>query len=239
MAKKICIALVTALLSVGVMFLQRYLGLQAEQDRTPAPAKVEVTINQPAPKEEPKSFATLNLTVNRSASSNGTQAPKPKILREKTATWDGSTENFARYNNQLFECGIGNHLKGLGLGAAGIEIENVHKLTLSWQPSARLTALDENSFAGFIVDYHTPSGYTKRVAHAIGLSSEKHRSPVPQWGKGGLPDKWLYRKVKPEFELDFKGYAPTGWDGTVWLTVVLQNAGTNARVTAKIERMGQ
>jgi uncharacterized protein (TIGR03066 family) len=160
--------------------------------------------------------------------------PQPKILQDKTWTWEGSQDNYAKYSDFVFEVGMGDERNGVGCADAGVEIENVRKVKLSVDASPSFKRHDDNSFAGFMVDYHTADGYTKRVALSIGTYSEKRWTKTPIWGKPTTPDKFIDLGKKKEYELDLKEWAPEGWDGKVWFTVSLQNTGRNTKLKGEL-----
>jgi hypothetical protein len=84
---------------------------------------------------------------------------------------------------------------------------------------------NSRNFAGFVIDYHTPDGYTKRVRLATGVLHPKCSSVEPDYGKAGLADvaielgSELIESPEAIVSLDLEQYAPEGWDGRVWLSV--------------------
>ena len=184
-----------------------------------------------------KNFSILMLAlafclVTHEANAQDKMMPKPRILDDKTWTWEGSKDNYAKYSDLVFEVGMGNERNGVGCGDAGVEIENVRKVRLSVDASPVLARLDANAFAGFMVDYSTAEGYTKRVALSIGVHSDKRTTKTPIWGKVTTPDQFVDLGRKKEYDLDLKEWAPDGWNGKVWFTVTLQNTGQNTSLKA-------
>lgn len=165
--------------------------------------------------------------------------PQPKIIGEKTWTWDGAKESYARYSDLVFEVGMGDEKNGVGCADAGVEIEKVRSVKLSVEAPPSFKRHDANSFAGFMVDYHTTDGYTKRVALSIGMYSEKRWTKTPIWGKGTTPDKFIDLGKKKEYDLDLKEWAPDSWDGKVWFVVSLQNTGRNTTLKASLSLTGE
>ncbi|NUQ63296.1 MAG: hypothetical protein HUU20_12525 [Pirellulales bacterium] len=116
-------------------------------------------------------------------------------------------------------------------GATHIQAPNVH--THLYYPSERL-------FAGIMVDYHTGSGYTKRVAMSVGVAHPDCNTPFPSYGKGAKPDQVVslgpvvLEGTKKELELDLSQYAPAGWDGQVWFSVGSDWALPGRRLTARL-----
>jgi hypothetical protein len=161
--------------------------------------------------------------------------PNPTILSDKTWIWSGSRDNYARYSDLAFEVGMGNNPGGFGCADVGLEIERVRFLGVSLTvPMTFAPPLDENSFAGFFVDYHTANGYTKRVALSIGMHSERRSTKTPVWGKFSRPNQFVNLGRPKEYDLDFQKWAPEGWDGKIWFVVSLQNTGRNTKLQGRI-----
>ncbi|MBT3375174.1 MAG: hypothetical protein HN742_31620 [Lentisphaerae bacterium] len=141
----------------------------------------------------------------------------------------------------------------LGAAFAGIEVRDLRKvkirLTNTYHDAFHLRGPGNHgpvywpstrSFAGFVVDYHTPEGYAKRVNLAVGLLDPKCSTSLPKYGKHGPFDELydLGRVVdqarEKTFSLDLTHYAPDGWDGQVWLSVGSDWAGSDRRLKASI-----
>jgi len=155
----------------------------------------------------------------------------PKILDEQTWAWEPtSAYNYAKYGDLAFEVGMGDEKNGVGIAEVGLEIENLRSLSVTVDASPVFKRHDDNSFAGFVVDYHTRDGYTKRVSLPMGFYSQKKWSDNPRWGKRGKADQFVDFGKKNEYELDLQKWAPDGWDGRVWFMVSLQNSGRNTKL---------
>jgi hypothetical protein len=141
----------------------------------------------------------------------------------------------------------------LGAAFAGIEARNLRRVKLRldntyhnafhgrgpgnhgpmYWPSSR-------SFAGFVVDYHTPRGYTKRVNLAVGLLHPQCNTHLPRYGKNGTFDEMcdlgsvVDQGPHSTFSLDLARYAPDDWDGQVWFSVGSDWAGSDRRLKARI-----
>src|SRR5262245_7682462 len=93
------------------------------------PLAIAQNERQEAAASDKKEVSRTELTEkNRSPVTSEASQPKkpqPTILDEKTWTWKGSKDNYARYADLTFEVGIGNKRDGIGGGNAGVEIENV------------------------------------------------------------------------------------------------------------------
>ena len=122
-------------------------------------------------------------------------------------------------------------LKNTYFGAPHISGPNIH--THYYHPTSRL-------FAGFVVDYHTPAGYTKRVALSVGVVHPGCTTPYPSYGKGSKPDQVVdlgaivQEGAEKVFDLDLSQYAPEGWDGQVWFNVGSDWALPGRRLNAQI-----
>ncbi len=87
-----------------------------------------------------------------------------------------------------------------------------------------------NAFIGFFIDYATPEGYTKRVALSAGKMSTKRASAQPEWGAARAPDQYLrlpstiYTGERVAGILDLGAWAPTDWDGRVWISAIMDLA---------------
>jgi uncharacterized protein (TIGR03067 family) len=169
------------------------------------------------------------------------RAPKsiavPQIVQHKTFSWDKSKTNYARYEDRVFDVGLGNEAPGWGTGVAGVELENVRHLQLSVTFSGKFKYMDVNSLAGFLIDYGTGAGYTKRVSLHTGISDRKHFASWPNWGKGKAPDTYISVGTQKTYDIDFQTWAPTGWDGRVWFSAIVSNTGDRTRIVARITGM--
>jgi serine/threonine protein kinase len=166
---------------------------------------------------------------------SGSVGDKPKILQAKQWIWKGSRENYAKYSDLDFEVGIGAQPDGWGYGDAGIEAQNVRKIKISVDASPQFNRMDDNSFAGFMVDYHTMDGYTTRAALSIGMYSKNRWAKTPVWGKFTTPDRFIELGREKQYNLDLNNWAPDDWDGKVWFIVTLQNTGVNTRLKVQAE----
>lgn len=124
-----------------------------------------------------------------------------------------------------------------GAAFAGLEIENLRKIKVKlsntfhdafhWRGKGRHvpTRPYSGNFAGIVVDYHAPEGYTKRVRFAVGVLHEQCTSRYPDYGKFTVADElrdlggFLLKVPEKTFALDLQSYAPGNWDGQVWLSV--------------------
>lgn len=157
----------------------------------------------------------------------------PHLIQSRTNEWNGSSSDYAQYANRRFSVGMGSGNRN-GYGQAGIEIEGLRELEVTVERTGRYTGWDANDFAGFIIDYHTASGYSKRVALSIGFHNKKRSSPGPPWGTGRKFDESHDLGNHAAYTLKLSQWAPLEWNGRIWFTVMLQNAGTNSALSAVI-----
>jgi hypothetical protein len=108
------------------------------------------------------------------------------------------------------------------LGVAGLELKGVRFLDLTVKASPELGGKSRNIFAGFMLDYQTAGGYTKRLALSVSPSNRDRNAKSPLWGKGDVPDDFVDLGVKDTRQLDLQQWAPPGWTGQVWFSLVLQ-----------------
>ena len=57
---------------------------------------------------------------------------------------------------------------------------------------------------------------------------------MPHWGKDDVPDDYVDIGVKDTYDLDLQQWAPQGWTGQVWFTLVLQQRTPNTFLTAEL-----
>ena len=141
-------------------------------------------------------------------------------------------------NNLSFAAGCTDFITSqYGYSMAGLEIEKVKVLQLHvrntffrrWSNYERETRRPGNprAFAGLIVDYHTPRGYTKRVALGMGLLQPSTKATQPLYGKKTKPDAfvrlkdYIHLSKEAKFSLDLRRWAPTGWDGRIWISAAV------------------
>jgi hypothetical protein len=120
-----------------------------------------------------------------------------------------------------------------GYGFCGLELRGARKVTVDLRNTFAEIVRDGNelgdryldSFAGFLVDYHTAGGYTRRVALGLGVLNAARPVAAPNWGKAAQPDQciaWsrtLLEKDRDLLTVDVAEYAPpvgTGRCGSAW-----------------------
>ena len=159
------------------------------------------------------------------------------IMEHRTNTWEKSKQNYASYHDMSFDVGMGDQPDGFGFGHAGVRLRDVRWIDLEVTMSKNFRRRDDNSFAGFIVDYHASSGYVLRVELGTGFFSTKRWGGSPSWGKATKPDRFVQLGKQKKYALDLQQWAPPDWDGETWFSVNLQNSGRNTSIQAQITHM--
>jgi hypothetical protein len=135
-----------------------------------------------------------------------------------------------------------------GYGFCGLEIRGVKAVTVDLrntfaeavQNGCDLGDRYRDSFAGFVVDYHTPRGYTKRVALGLGVVNGARPVATPHWGKVAPPDECLawsrtiLEKPHDLLTVDLARHAPPDWDGQAWFSVGVDTVSRGLQFEAEI-----
>lgn len=157
---------------------------------------------------------------------------QPKEIRYIREDWPNSQTDYASLQRGgIINVGLGNGEWGYGF--LGVEMEGTMKVVIEMISSTPFSKSDPNSFAGFIIDYHTAKGYTKRMLLSIGMHDETRWDVTPTYGSHNKGNDLRYLGLRNSYEIDFGTYAPAGWDGKVIFTVGIQNAGINSSISAK------
>ncbi|MGI9472597.1 MAG: hypothetical protein ACR2NZ_13740 [Rubripirellula sp.] len=168
---------------------------------------------------------------------NGSSSEKlPNAIRYRVHTSKDSRSDFVERKGDTFTMGMGSRPDGRGEAIAGIELENVSKITVLGSASQNIdVAIDNYSKTGFMVDYHTPGGYTKRVFLGLGLKPNREFTTAPsEWGTKTKPEFVTDIGRENTYKIDLSRWAPSTWDGRCWFTIYMQNAGPNRTVSAKV-----
>jgi hypothetical protein len=137
-----------------------------------------------------------------------------------------------------------------GWAFVGIETVGLAEVPLRIETSGDLAARNPDSFAGLVVDYHTPRGYSKRVFFGLGaVDPDRIDLRAGDWylddASFSLPQRvnFLreYRDLsgalsggRGEIMLEIARYAPAEWDGRTWLAAGVQEVGPDASVEAEL-----
>lgn len=140
----------------------------------------------------------------------------------------------------------------LGAAFAGFEIKDVRRVRVrlgnTFHDAFHLRGPgfhvperpNSRNFAGMVVDYHTPKGYTKRVRLAIGVLHPSCSSTQPDYGQAALADvsrdlgAAVIEAPERTFAVDLQPDAPADWDGQVWLSVGSDWIAPNRRLRLQI-----
>jgi hypothetical protein len=140
----------------------------------------------------------------------------------------------------------------LGAAFAGLEIEALRKvqvrLTNTYHDAFHLRGPghhvpdrpNSRNFAGIVVDYHTPAGYTRRVRFATGVLHRECSSKLPDYPQPAVAaasrdlGAALIQVPETTFALDLQPEAPPDWDGRVWLSLGCDWVCANRRLRLQI-----
>lgn len=123
-----------------------------------------------------------------------------------------------------------------GYGIAGAFLTVSNQIIIDVTTQGGFKTVDRNSFAGFMVDYKTPSGYLKRVAYDLKGLSDKRTDFIPSWGKGVQPDHVVQTDAENgrSLTIDLSREAPIGWNGQIWLSTMVENSGKGSSLEIRL-----
>ena len=81
----------------------------------------------------------------------------------------------------------------------------------------------KRQFAGLMVDYHTPRGYSRRVGYSMAAENFDCTTPYPPFGANRKPDHMVSfgdivtGHPSRVFSIDLAAHAPEDWDGRLWV----------------------
>jgi hypothetical protein len=156
-----------------------------------------------------------------------------EVLARQARVFPDETHGSARSTNLLLEVSK-NKTTSPGASYAGLKLTGVRFLNMAVNASSNIEKRGRNSFAGFMVDYHTASGSVKRVALSIGVFDKHRGDHSPYWGKNSVPDEYVDLGRHDLYGLDLQQWAPPEWDGQLWFTLALERAGLNTSLTAQL-----
>ncbi len=177
-----------------------------------------------------------------------------EVLRAATDTFDhrGGTQLASLDVDKLrARCGLLDEAESpWGYGFCGIEIQGVKSVSVDvrntfcepHREGFELGGRYRDSFAGFILDYHTAKGYTHRVALGLGVIHMQRPVTAPNWGKAARPDrcvawsKTLLEKPQDVITVPLGDFAPPDWDGRAWLSIGVDTVYRGLRLDARITR---
>jgi len=159
--------------------------------------------------------------------------PDFEVLARRAQVYHGESHGSARSTNLVLETSK-SPIKGPGGADAGLELKGARFLDVEVNASSGLKRVNKKSFAGFMVDYNAGAKYVKRVALSIGVCDKDRQDESPHWGKNTAPDEYVDLGKRDRYELDLQRWAPPEWDGQVWFTLKLQQAGDGTSITAQL-----
>lgn len=159
-----------------------------------------------------------------------------KALQYRVHTSKDSRSDFVDRKGNTFTMGMGSRPDGQGEAIAGIELQNAKQITVVGSASQDMNvAVDDLSKTGFMIDYHTPGGYVKRVFLGLGLKPGRRFTEAPTgWGAKTRPEVITDIGRENTYEIDLQRWAPSTWDGRCWFSIYMQNAGPNRTVSATV-----
>ena len=161
--------------------------------------------------------------------------PVGRMIGRRTWKSGKPRNSIAKVSGRKLQVGMGNRVDGIGAAAAGVELAEIGTLSIEGAASHEvMEVIDGYSKVGFVIDYHTPGGYTKRVYLGLGMRPAQRFSIEPEWGTHREPDFITDIGKQAKYEIEFKRWAPANWDGRCWFTLMIENAGRGRQVEAKL-----
>jgi tetratricopeptide (TPR) repeat protein len=180
-------------------------------------------------------IAELERKLPAAGADGGDRATANNVLGYRVRTSAESRSDFAKFSDQRASIGMGPRPDGRGEAQAGIELQGVTRITVAGAASHdEMPEIDQLSKTGFVVDYHTPGGYAKRVFLGLGLRPGRQFTEAPPWGTARPPDVTTDIGRALSYEIDLTRWAPSTWDGRCWFTIYMQNAGPNRSLGATV-----
>ena len=154
-------------------------------------------------------------------------------------TWDSPiySTDFAFIKET--KAGIGMSL-GMGTStygecSSGIELDGAAQVGVVGGLVSRSSSTSYSSRAkiGFMIDYHTPAGYTERVFLRI-VGSEIYGPPTkPDWGQPKVSRTIAIGSQGP-YRISLKEWAPDDWDGKIWFSIYLKDSGRDRALNSEV-----
>ncbi len=126
-----------------------------------------------------------------------------------------------------------------GYGFAAIETKWSEPLTFEIIGSGDYSSYDLFSCAAITLDYGVGSAYSVRHHFGVGVIPASRGAHPPTWGSGGsnnvMHGNLLTANSNTQrVTIDPQKYAPKGWNGKLWIGLIIHNAGVNQYVIARI-----
>ncbi len=150
-----------------------------------------------------------------------------------------TTENAVVVNPQWLEFGVNMGAAQWGFAFAGIETKWREPLSFDVIGSGAYSSYDLFSDAAITLDYGIGSGYTERHFFGVGVCQNQRGQHAPSWGNGGsvniMHENLIVANSNVQHvTIDPTKYAPKGWNGKLWIGLIIHNAGVNQYVIARI-----
>ncbi|MBQ0104669.1 MAG: hypothetical protein KBT47_01365, partial [Armatimonadetes bacterium] len=165
------------------------------------------------------------------------------ILSSQNSVYQYKEGLSAKFENNIFTAKVPGEF---GYAFSGIEIDRADRMKLKVNADTP-DSVSDNSFCGFVLDYHTKMGYQKRVWLGFMGSLERYDRRVCPWiyddssmslvQRVAFSEEFINinKEIKDNIiELSFADYAPSDWDGRLWLACGLQNCEKETEITAEI-----
>ncbi len=148
------------------------------------------------------------------------------IVRTDHYYKDRTGNAYSDFDDQTAAALVGTGDSDSGRGCTAVTLRQVKDtIQVAGKQRLALQAMDENSYAGVRVDYHTPAGYSYAIAY-VGEADGSARTSVIPFGTMRSADE--IRKVDlNDFEMEIAKDAPEGWDGQIVITFDIENTGKN------------
>lgn len=164
----------------------------------------------------------------------------PRVLNTQTWHSTQSATDSASVNKGVITVSMGNNPTGYGEAAAGIEFEGVTLIRVAGVSSHSSTPrVDSSTKIGFMVDFHTDRGYSKRVFLSCNRTyTYSLFNNNPPWGSSTQPDEKMNVGDKSPYLFDLTRWAPEDWDGNCWFSVYMHNGGVGHSLVATLQWQG-
>lgn len=183
-------------------------------------------------------------TVRRVEKEFHQQVRGVELLRTLTNACEHNGQNVADADPQSLElCADSGQEKPEAFASAAFEADKVGTLELAVTQEGpywgKYTEKYSNCFVGFVADYHTAKGYTRRVKFPIApLGTDAQNCSRPWWGvfgqKDAEPAYLIPLKLADTMKIDLGAYAPDGWDGRVLFGVHVDCCGIGTSLQARV-----
>lgn len=157
------------------------------------------------------------------------------VVGYRLKTSADSKSDFANRRGNTFNIGMGTRRDGRGEAMGGIELQGVKSVKVTGSASEdSIQKVDNLSKAGFVIDYHTPGGYVRRVFLGLGMEPGREFTESPPWGTETKPETVTDIGKSFTYDIDLTRWAPPTWDERCWFTIYMQNAGPNRWFNATV-----